>query len=441
MPLEMRKTSQWWYGRYNVNGKVHCTNLGIKIAGQRPDSISQEGDHAFERSRGKARQAFEEKFLTLKDRHSTERLVEKLYEIRTGHKVPTIMLSDMTSAWKHLLREKPIQPRYAGQVASVFDSFVEFIRDNFPSVAEMAGLRHEMAIAFMQSEESRGISPRSWNFELTVLRSAFRQLRRQASIVDNPFEGIAKKKENTISRVPFSADELRSIVAAAQGDAFIRPIIITGICTAMRRGDCCLLKWADVDMRQRFISIKTMKTGKPAQIPMFPMLHDELRQALPAEGDYVFPAPAQMYRENPDGITLRVKAVLKAAGFSDDEKKKDAKQMTVKRKHGLRQASIRDFHSFRTTWVTMALSAGIPLELVRKVTGHKTVEVVLEHYFQPGREEFRQLIQTNMPMLLTNGQTAPEKSAKEQMLEVLEKMTVRTWKRDREKLRELLAAT
>ena len=29
---------------------------------------------------------------------------------------------------------------------------------------------------------------------------------------------------------------------------FIRPIIVTGMCTAMRRGDCCLLEWKDVDL-------------------------------------------------------------------------------------------------------------------------------------------------------------------------------------------------
>jgi hypothetical protein len=41
--------------------------------------------------------------------------------------------------------------------------------------------------------------------------------------------------------------------------------------------------------------------------------------------------------------------------------------------------------------------SGVPLELVQKVTGHKTVDVVLKHYFQPGREEFRRAIQSAMP--------------------------------------------
>jgi hypothetical protein len=41
-----------------------------------------------------------------------------------------------------------------------------------------------------------------------------------------------------------------------------------------------------------------------------------------------------------------------------------------------------------STRFTIALAAGVPMELVRRVTGHKATEVVLMNYFKPGREEF-----------------------------------------------------
>jgi hypothetical protein len=59
----------------------------------------------------------------------------------------------------------------------------------------------------------------------------------------------------------------------------------------------------------------------------------------------------------------------------------------------------------------LALTAGVPLESLQKVTGHKTTDIVLKHYFQPGREEFRQTLQSAMPKLLTNG----HKTAKEEV--------------------------
>jgi integrase len=71
------------------------------------------------------------------------------------------------------------------------------------------------------------------------------------------------------------------------------------------------------------------------------------------------------------------------------------------RKGGQRSASILDWHALRTSWVTIALSAGCPVELVQRVTGHRTVAVVLEHYFRPGREQFRAALASAMPPVLT----------------------------------------
>jgi len=183
-----------------------------------------------------------------------------------------------------------------------------------------------------------------------------------------------------------------------------------------------------------------------------------------ANEKYVFPEQAAMYQENPDGITWRVRKVLAAAGFRDDEASEKEStgengagqksialvsqsdqnseapssrgEIHVARKEGLRRASVRDFHSFRVTWVTLALTAGVPLELVQKVTGHKTAEIVLKHYFQPGREAFRQALQMAMPKLLTNGQKSP----KEEMVEILKKMTAKTWKKNKVRLEEILKA-
>lgn len=123
-------------------------------------------------------------------------------------------------------------------------------------------------------------------------------------------------------------------------------------------------------------------------IPIFPLLCDELKlrsKKRKPNDEFVFPEQAQMYQKNPDGITWRVQKVLAAAGFRDDEEPvpttngtnvaqisdaslqpldQNRKTQPVRgtihivRKEGLRRASIRDFHSFRVTWVTLALTAG-----------------------------------------------------------------------------------
>jgi hypothetical protein len=83
-------------------------------------------------------------------------------------------------------------------------------------------------------------------------------------------------------------------------------------------------------------------------------------------------------------------------------------------------ASVKDFHSLRTTWITMALTAGVPMELVRRVTGHSTVNIVLKHYFRPGREDFRNALESALPKSMT-GSTEKKKSPAERLQELVEK--------------------
>jgi hypothetical protein len=86
---------------------------------------------------------------------------------------------------------------------------------------------------------------------------------------------------------------------------------------------------------------------------------------------------------------------------------------------------------------------GVPLELVQRVTGHRTVAVVMKHYFRPGREDFRQALNVAMPQFLTGGQGASAGggevlSPKEQLRTIIEQVTPRTWKRDKERMLGLL---
>jgi len=475
MPLELRieKRGQsrcvrpFWYGRFEVNGDRQCLNLGVKVRGIPPASLSLKdlGDMDFERSRETARVKLENVIEEARTKQGSVRLVEKLYEIKVGEAIKTVLLENLHLEWEKIPRKKKLDERYASQCQSTLKRFAQFVRDENVKATEVAHVTRSVAQSFLDAESKRGVTGKTWNDILKLLRTTFKHLLPIGAI--NPFSNVPTRETETIFRKPFSPEELAAIVEAARADEFMRPVLITGICTAMRRGDCCLLEWTKVELNSRFISVKTAKTGQVVSIPIFPLLFDELAlrsKKRSANDKYVFPEQAAMYQENPDGITWRVRKVLAAAGFRDDE----ASEMEAKgenreeqksvalgspsdindevlvcrgeihavRKEGLRRASVRDFHSFRVTWVTLALTAGVPLELVQKVTGHKTAEIVLKHYFQPGREAFRQALQVAMPKLLTNGQKSP----KEEMVEIIKSMTAKTWKKCGVRLEKILKA-
>lgn len=462
MPLEMRTQRDGslrptWYGRHEINGRHVRHNLFIKIAGTPPasHSLRDEGNGAFERSRATAQAKLDAIVEEARTKQGSARLVEKLYEIKTGEIIRSVLLSNLPEEWGKIARKRKPNDRYASQCKSTLKRFAGYVHQENVKIVEIAQITRTAARSFMDAESKRGVTAKTWNDIVKLLRATFKYLLPAGAI--NPFSDLPTRETDTVFRKPYSPEDLAAIVDAARTDEFIRPILVTGICTAMRRGDCCLLHWNDVDLQSQFITVKTAKRGQTVSIPIFPMLYDELKLAAKnqkSNNGFVFPEQARMYQENPDGITWRVKKVLAAAGFRDDDgslqiatgqianQESDNSplpilkrgEIHVTRKEGLRRASVRDFHSFRVTWVTLALTAGVPLELVQKVTGHKTTDIVLKHYFQPGREAFRQALQMAMPSLLTNGQKPP----KDEMREILTKMTIKTWKRDKTRLEELL---
>jgi integrase len=71
-----------------------------------------------------------------------------------------------------------------------------------------------------------------------------------------------------------------------------------------------------------------------------------------------------------------------------------AKDEDAQRKH---RGSLVGWHSFRTTFCTLALSNGVPMDLLRRITGHRTAEIVLKHYDRRGREQMKKAIGAAMP--------------------------------------------
>ena len=517
MALEMKKDAKNWYARFYIDGKAKVFNLEVPIEGKRPASLKKGPfDSAFELSRGRAMQEHDKRKAEILHPKQPEEYVQRLHELRTGRRMESISLDKIYGEWETLPRRRRAAKKHMNTCKTRIGRFSDFVASTYPRVKTMADVGPEVAMAYMRHEENDNISPRTYNSVLTLMRSVFTKLAFKADIIHNPFDRIPAKEMDTVHRKPFSREEMRALLAAAAEDGFLRPILVTGMCTAMRLGDCCTLRWDAVDLDERFVTVKTSKTKETTDIPLFVALEDEIRATPRTSSPYVFPAQAAMYAKNPTGISYRMRKLFKEAGFYNPEKKEDGdkKKDDEKARHqavthdalpkgaelqavieklrtvpesvmpsekrdrvvaafeifasgkgvtetanelriskssvsiylkdvikitgiqlkqqryrtpeppphvgdinadrevGLKKATIRDFHSFRVTWITLALSAGVPLELVQRVTGHTTTNVVLKHYFKPGREDFRKSIEDAMPKMLVSGgqKTAPQAS-------------------------------
>ena len=526
MALDWKKTSDWWYAKLTVNGKVENFNLDLKIEGERPAKINDVGpgvDQRFIESRAKARLLHDQLRESIKSNTNLEELYQKLIELKTGSRMESVKLTELSARWRAIPRKKAPNEDYATACQKILERFAAFMAQNWPMVKELASVTRDHTTAFLEEEQKRGETGKTRNAGLKVLRAIFRHYQPEADAYRKHLVAAPLSDVDTIHRKPYTPDELERITKSAANDEFTRPLIVTALCTAMRRHDVCCLKWTSIDLAGRNIRVKAFKTKEPIWIPIFPLLFDELLKRKDNGSEFVFPEQATMYEKNPDGITWRAKKILATAlrvdggdrqpavpqspteeiiqkadaylaalrnreksgrmkvvlgsyldrvpckkileahgikkgtlfGYLNEIQAKtgcriirgrdggqglsvllktDSSLLRKERAVGKRRASVHDFHSFRVTWVTLALTAGVPIEIVRKVTGHKTVEVVLANYFQPNQEDFRRALETTMPALMMKGAL----SRKEQLQAIIESITSKSLKADKARAIEFL---
>jgi integrase len=445
MPLELKKLNDgirirsYFYGRFQVDGKNRCVKL-CPFEGNPPPSLSltEAGDAKFEKSRAKALAILAVKTEQVREKRDAQHWVKRLHELQTGEPIKSFPVADLIQAWEQMPKKKAreeLHPRYVTDLHATLRRFVDFVQTKHPNMKDVGQVSSAVAGEFMAAEEARGLAAKARNDSLKRLRAVFRYLLTVELVARNPFDVIPLHKEDHVHRRPLTPEEIAKLLKAVEEDDFTRPLIVCALSTAMRRGDCCCLKWADVHLDGKdpagrpvldHITVKTSKTGDTVTALVDERLKAELvRAKTNADGKspFVWPEQAAMQTENQQGMTWRVGQAFDRAGLSDEE-------TTGKHKRGMRRASVVDFHSLRTTWITDKLAAGVPIETVKRTSGHRTTDVVTEHYNRPG---VQQHLKT-----LNGGSVAAGADRDEQLRRILRRMTPNTSKKDKARLLALL---
>ena len=248
--------------------------------------------------------------------------------------------------------------------------FTGWLNDNEPSAKKVKDVDKRIVEKYLEYLKPI-VSAGYFNCSLALFRKIWKEfgrLSRHRCFADNPWDGYRYKGADLSVKRPLTADEVQRVFAAID-DPDTRTLFKIGLYTGLRLGDCCTLKWKDVDFERRAIRLVPMKTkryGRSVTIPMHPALYADLdarrRFALPdgSSDGYVCPELANRYKNRHfDKIT----AAFKAAGISTSENGR----------------SVVSFHSLRHTFVSMSVSSGIPLDVVRQITGHSSLKMA-EHY-------------------------------------------------------------
>ena len=134
------------------------------------------------------------------------------------------------------------------------------------------------------------VSPTTINRELSLLRSILNRSVKWGYLSFNPVKKIEFFKEEPKERI-LTNGEMKKLLAAARLP--LKDIILMALNTGMRQREILDLEWNQVNIEERFISIKKTKSRKLRRVPMnksmvklFSRLHSEN-----GTNSLVFPSP------------------------------------------------------------------------------------------------------------------------------------------------------
>ncbi|HEX21230.1 MAG TPA: site-specific integrase [Actinobacteria bacterium] len=210
------------------------------------------------------------------------------------------------------------------------------------------------------------ISNRTVGYHLTVARMIFKKAMIWGYCYKNPTDFIKKPRVEHKEVKILSADQVDTLLAAAQGQT--RLLIITALLTGCRAGELMALRWQDIDLVAGVISItrnyvrgkiSTPKSrGSYRQIVIPPLLVDELaRVKAGKESDLIF--------------TKSNGGPLDWSNFYNRE------FLPLLKRAGLPRVK---FHSLRHTYASTLVASGEDLKFIQGQLGHSSLTMTLNTY-------------------------------------------------------------
>jgi integrase len=226
------------------------------------------------------------------------------------------------------------------------------------TVSEIEGWRN--------AELAAGVSGKSANLGLGVLRAAFNAAKRRGEILHNPCDAVANVAERSDEREPFTEADIAALLRTAKGTDW-QGAVVVAVWTGLRLIDVAGLTWKQVDMAAGTLTVTPEKTDKPLLLPMA----GELREFLASLPAGVGKAP--LFPTLHGRITGRNGGLSNEFGRLMQRAEVSVPVGREKRGRG-RQVRTKSFHSLRHTFVSRLANADVPADVRKTLAGHDSDE-------------------------------------------------------------------
>ena len=358
-----------------------------------------------------------------KDRDQAERVLQRfLAPFGLGeHRLP---LADVWMEYVKSPNRNELAKATLDCKRNTWMQFAKWMEHFYLPVKDLGGITSEMIAEYLACVRTE-VCASTYNARVCVLREIFRTLAAKAGLEDDPWEGVRLKPDDSHSRRELTMDELRRLLDAAKkvkvkGEGEQRMVspsfepeaqdgkyhcttttsnsdstnewhklILIGIYTGLRLGDCCRLDWSQVNIAQGVIQVVPRKTRRHHQRMVTIPIHQALGAALverevkaKGEGEQwncsssflgpVLPMIAEMYGRARWRVCHELTRIFKQAGIPTS--------VRIEGRH--RRTPEATFHSLRHTFVSFAANAGVPLHIVQSIVGHESTAMTRHYYHE-----------------------------------------------------------
>ena len=223
----------------------------------------------------------------------------------------------------------------------------------FIEADKLSGVTATKLEAYKAHRRENGAKPATLNRELNTIKAMFNKAVAWGALADNPAKTVKKFREPRRQIRYLSKEEARTLLVAAEGH--MKPVIETFLLTGLRRGELIHLTWADIDFKNKILSVQGKGDWQPKDyetrhIPMTPRLVEILQNHPRKEDSFVF---------------------VNRQGQSLDPDVLSHDFLKLVRRRGIKGASV---HTLRHSFASHLVMSGADLYTVQKLLGHSSIK-------------------------------------------------------------------
>jgi site-specific recombinase XerD len=249
----------------------------------------------------------------------------------------------------------------------ILQNFVNFVFYEKSNVKSLGDITTKDIWDFIHYRKKKGIKDKTISNEIGEIKKCFRYAVEIGAIALNPAQAVKFRMGNESTPHFFTKEEIKKIFKELPED-WMRDIFRTLLYTGMRKGELMHFQWKDVDFERRLIHIrhqvikggkiiyKTKTKSSARSIPMYEEVY-EILQKQKKRGlnkDYVF-------------------VNSKGRAFRDDDLYHYLKPRLIRL--GIKGS----IHTFRHTYATLLIEAGVGLRELKELMGHSKIDTTMQY--------------------------------------------------------------